>query len=126
MYYIASVSSSPVRIRITSSTGKIKIFPFTKIGKWWKKDKEIDLIALNEQTKEILFCECKWKDKVNAEKVVKELVEEKIPYVDWNNNDRKESIAVFAKSFSKRIEEFDGRKVYCFDLRDLEKLLFRK
>jgi AAA+ ATPase superfamily predicted ATPase len=95
-------------------------FDYNLVKKWWKKDKEIDLIALNEQTKEILFCECKWKDKVNAEKVVKELVEEKIPYVDWNNNDRKESIAVFAKSFSKRIEEFDGRKVYCFDLRDLE------
>ena len=28
---------------------------FTKIGKWWHKDKEIDLVALNEKTKEILF-----------------------------------------------------------------------
>ena len=28
-----------------------KIFPFTKIGKWWHKDKEIDIVALNEQAK---------------------------------------------------------------------------
>ncbi len=83
---------------------------------------DIDVLALNEKTKEILFAECKWKDKVNAEKVCKELVE-KSCYVEWNNRDRKESLAVFAKSFSKRIDEFEGRKVYCFDLTDIERSL---
>ncbi|TFH05665.1 MAG: ATP-binding protein, partial [Methanosarcina sp.] len=43
-------------------------FTFGKIGKQWGKFRgepgkntyEIDLAALNESTKEILFCECKW------------------------------------------------------------------
>ncbi len=100
-----------------------RFFNFTKIGKWWHKDKEIDILALNDQTREILFCECKWQNKVNPEKICKDLVENKIPYVNWNNEKRKESIAIFAKSFKKKINEFEGRKVYCFDLKELEKFL---
>ena len=95
---------------------------FGLVSKWWHKDKEIDIVALNEKTKEILFGECKWKNKVNAEKICKELAE-KAKYVEWNNEDRKESFAIFAKSFGKRIKEFEGKKVYCFDLKDLEKIM---
>ena len=112
-------------------------FNFTKIGKQWgkipkefKPEKgrdtyEIDIVALNEQTREILFAECKWQEKVNAKKICKELAE-KAQYVQWHNAERRESFAIFAKSFSKKINEFEGRKVYCFDLRDLEKTLNRK
>ncbi|HIQ49587.1 MAG TPA: ATP-binding protein [Nanoarchaeota archaeon] len=100
-------------------------FPFTKIGKWWHKDKEIDIVALNEQTKEILFCECKWQSKVNAKKICKELAE-KAQYVQWYNEQRKEYFAIFAKSFSKKITEFKGRKVYCFDLKDLERIVKKR
>jgi len=104
---------------------------FTKIGKQWGKipnklkgenTYEIDLVSLNEKTKEILFIECKWKNKVNAEKICKELAE-KAKYVEWNNEDRKESFAIFVKSFKKRIKEFEGKKVYCFDLKDLERIM---
>jgi len=100
----------------------LRFFPFTKIGKWWHKDKEIDIVVLNEKTKEVLFTECKWKNRVNAESICKELAE-KAQHVQWHNEKRKESFAIFAKSFSKKIKEFDGRKVYCFDLRDLRHLL---
>jgi AAA+ ATPase superfamily predicted ATPase len=27
-------------------------FTFTKLGRWWHKDKEIDVVALNEESKE--------------------------------------------------------------------------
>ncbi|MBI4149331.1 restriction endonuclease, partial [Candidatus Woesearchaeota archaeon] len=94
-------------------------------GKWWHKDREIDIVALNEQKKEILFAECKWQDKVDAEKVIKELAE-KSKYVDWHNESRKELFAVFAKSFSKRIREFEGKKVHCFDLKDIGKIIKSK
>jgi len=96
---------------------------FTKLGKWWHKDKEIDIVALNDQTKEILFAECKWSDKINPEEICKDLIENKIPYVNWYNDERKEYIAIFAKSFKKKIEEFEGRKVFCIDLKDLEKII---
>jgi len=107
---------------------------FTKIGKQWGKIRgrpkgkntyEIDVLAINEKTKEILACECKWQAKVNAEKVVKELAE-KLSYVDWYKEKRKESFAIFAKSFSKKIKSCGGKKVYCFDLKDLQKILKKR
>ena len=111
----------------------LDIFNFTKIGRQWGSfmDKEgwqsyeIDICALNEDKKEILFGECKWKDKVNALSILNEL-SEKAGHVDWNLGKRKESYAIFAKSFSKRVKEFEGKKVYCFDLRDIEKALKKK
>jgi uncharacterized protein len=101
-------------------TIKNGFFKFNRVGRWWYKDKEIDVIALNDSEKEILFGECKWKEKVNALEILKDL-EEKSQFVDWNLGKRKESFAVFAKSFSKKVNEFNGKKVYCFDLEDFSK-----
>ncbi len=38
---------------------------FETFGRWWDKDNEIDILALNEDKSEILFAECKWKNNVN-------------------------------------------------------------
>ncbi len=97
-----------------------RIFPYSRLGRWWHRDMEIDLVALNEQSREILFAECKWQDRVNAERVVEELFE-KSRHVEWNSEGRKESFAVFAKSFARKTEEFRGRRVFCFGLKDLER-----
>jgi AAA+ ATPase superfamily predicted ATPase len=96
-----------------------KIFPFTKIGKWWYKDKEIDIVAFNEQSREILFCECKWKEEVDAKEILQEL-KEKAQYVDWNKNERKEYYAIFAKSFKNKA---DDKNVFHFGLKDIEECL---
>ncbi|WP_372837830.1 ATP-binding protein [Pyrococcus kukulkanii] len=37
-------------------------FKFTRIGKWWHKGEEIDLIALNDKEGKALFVEVKWRD----------------------------------------------------------------
>lgn len=102
----------------------ISPFPVSKVGRWWgyyreneqRKELEIDVVALNEDNKEILFCECKWQDRVNAEKIFEEL-KEKATHVDWNNEERKEHYAIVAKSFSRRTEAI------CIDLNDLEKII---
>jgi AAA+ ATPase superfamily predicted ATPase len=95
---------------------------FSKIGRWWDKKREIDIVAINEDKKEILFGECKWSNNVNALSIISGL-SEKTKYVYWHNQDRKESFAVFAKSFSKKISKFEGKKVQCFDLKNIEKSL---
>ena len=101
-------------------------YTFTKTGRQWGHIKEkpkgenayeIDIVALNEHTKEILFCECKWKRGVNAEKVLAEL-KEKAQHVQWNNQKRKEHYAIFAKSFKKK---FKQKGIRLYDLKDLEK-----
>lgn len=106
---------------------------YTKMGRWWgayreegvKKTAEIDIVAFNDKTQEILFGECKWSNRVNAESLLSEL-EEKTRYVDWNNETRKERFALFAKSFKKKVKDFKGKIVHCFDLEDIEKALRRK
>ena len=87
---------------------------FTKLGRWWHKDAEIDLVALNEDTKEIMFAECKWKENVDAKRIIFGL-KEKSKLVNWNNEKRKEYYVVFAKSFREKIKEPD---VLLFDLSD--------
>jgi len=101
----------------------------TNIGKWWgayrdteTKDRniaEIDIISINEQTKEILFVECKWKEKVNARKILVDL-KEKAKFVQWNNEKRIEHYTIFAKSFKEKITEPD---LVLFELEDLEKII---
>jgi hypothetical protein len=36
---------------------------FHRIGRWWDRQKEIDLVALNQDTGDALFVECKWTSK---------------------------------------------------------------
>ncbi len=92
-----------------------KYFSYQKIGKWWHKDKEIDVVAINESRNEILFAECKWKSNINAKKVLKEL-KEKTKFVQWNNENRKEKYAIFAKSFRTKTDEAE-----CMDLKEMER-----
>ena len=99
---------------------------FSKIGCQWGKFKgetgkntyEIDIVALNEDKNEILFGECKWQDSVDAGKILVYL-KEKSKFVQWNNSQRKESFAIFAKSFKDK----NLKGVKLFDLDDLEKIV---
>lgn len=92
-------------------------FAFTKIGSWWYKDNEIDLICLDEKAGNIFFVECKWKKGVNAEKTLAGL-KEKAKHVDWKKGNRKEHYCIIAKSFSKQ-----ARGCITFDSKDMEKAL---
>ena len=98
---------------------------FDKTGRWWgayrdiegdRKVAEIDIVSINEQTKEILFAECKWQDRVDAKKILAQL-KGKVEYVEWHKDKRKERYAIFAKSFKEKIKEPDLK---LFDLKDIE------
>ncbi len=94
-------------------------FEYSALGRWWYKDKEIDIVAFNEEKKEVLFCECKWQDKINPEKIMAELIE-KTKFVEWGNEKRKEEYVLFAKTFTKKIILFNNKKVTCIELKDIE------
>lgn len=103
----------------------ISPFPISKVGRWWgfyrekeqRRELEIDIVALNEETNKILFCECKWLEKANAQKLLNEL-KEKAKYVNWHNENREEYYAIVAKSFSVKTKQ-----ALCIDLDELEKIL---
>ncbi|MEA3324656.1 MAG: ATP-binding protein [Euryarchaeota archaeon] len=91
--------------------------PFTKIGRGWHKDKEIDVVALNDATGEILFVECEWKNlyRRQAEVVLGEL-SEKSRHVDWNNAARTEYFGIIGK----KIEGKDELREKGFVVMDLD------
>ncbi len=78
-------------------------FPTQKIGKWWERDIEIDLVALGEN--EILFGECKYWDNPVGLNVLNDL-KEKANLVNWKKNKRKEFFIIFSKrDFSAELIE---------------------
>jgi hypothetical protein len=72
-------------------------FKFFKLGKWWSGREEIDFIGLNEDSKDIVFCKCKYHDKPVDGDVFYDLLQ-KAKQVDWYKKERKEQYVLFSKS----------------------------
>lgn len=110
---------------------KLGVMSPQKIGRWWghyreketniRKEIEIDIVALNETTKEILFGECKWKNNVDGDQILKNL-KEKIKYFELSNKLKisEKYYIILAKSFKKKNME---KNAYYFDLNDLGRIL---
>jgi AAA+ ATPase superfamily predicted ATPase len=105
-------------------------FLFTKIGNWWghfredgvRKEIEIDIVALNEDTRDILFAECKWQNKKVGITTYHNLME-KSTRVEWHNDKRKEYFALFSKAgFTPELKK---ENVILFDLKEIEKHMGR-
>ncbi|QEK13251.1 ATP-binding protein [Crassaminicella thermophila] len=72
-------------------------FKVLKLGKWWDSSNEIDIVGINEDTKDILIGECKYLNtKVDAN-IFYKLVE-KAKYINLNKDTRKEHYILFSKS----------------------------
>jgi len=105
-------------------------FHFTKIGTWWghfredgvRKEIEIDTVALNEDTRDILFAECKWQNKKVGINTYHNLME-KSTRVEWHLDKRKEYFALFSKAgFTPELKlEEEKENVILFDLKEIEK-----
>ena len=95
-----------------------RIFGFSKIGRWWHKDKEIDIVALSDATKEILFVECKWRNLTcwQAEKILDDL-SEKAKSVQWDSDSRKEYFGIVAKKIEGK-DDLRGKGFVAFDIDD--------
>lgn len=70
---------------------------FTSIGRWWQKNEEIDIVALDEENKEIYFGEVKWSRKPVGVDILEDL-QKKANLVDWNKGKRKERFILFSRS----------------------------
>ncbi|MBP1910638.1 ATP-binding protein [Methanolobus bombayensis] len=107
-------------------------FAFEKIGRQWGKFKgktgkntyEIDLVAINSSTKQILLAECKWNKKKLGPDVIVALLN-KAKYVNWYSRERKEYFAVFSRSgFTPAAQSLaEERGVLLFDLEDIGRFI---
>ena len=70
---------------------------FTTIGRWWSRNHEIDLVALDEETRTAYFGECKWSRKRVGVNVYDDLVR-KSRQVDWHGKGRIDKFMLFSRS----------------------------
>lgn len=70
---------------------------YKKVGKWWYKSNEIDIVGLDEEDRSIAFGECKWTKNRIDENVLRDL-KNKSKKVRWHDDDRKEKYYLFSKS----------------------------
>lgn len=74
-----------------------KFFAIESIGRWWDRNEEIDIVALNEKENRILFGEVKWSNKPVGVDIYENL-KRKTGLVQWGKEGRKEYFCLFSKS----------------------------
>jgi len=74
-----------------------RFFPISKIGKWWDKNEEIDLVAVNPEVNAILYGEVKWRNKPVGINIYTAL-KDKAQKVKWGNENRSQYFCLFSKS----------------------------
>jgi hypothetical protein len=95
------------------------------VGSHWSRRVQVDVVAINHQSREILLGECKWGEGKVKRQVVRELIEQKGPKVrqelrdgdDWTFH-----YAVFARAgFMKAAaDELNAREGLVVDLATLD------
>ncbi len=102
-----------------NKAGKLP-FKFTKIGRWWRKSEEIDLVALNERDKKAIFVEAKWKElsRREARGILRDL-ERKAELVGLDGWEK--SHGLVAKRVKEK-EELKAEGYIVWDLGDFEEI----
>jgi len=90
---------------------------YMRLGRWWHRGEEIDIVALNDVNKEAGFFEVKWSElgRRNVKRILAEL-RRKADLVDWRVDDRVEHFGIVGK----KIRGKDGLREQGFLVYDLE------
>ncbi len=83
---------------------------FSKIGRFWDKNTEIDIAAIEPEEKMLILGECKyWKEPVGIN--VLSALEEKAKTVSWNKSDRKTRFVLFSTGgFTPELKELAQKR----------------
>lgn len=108
--------------------GKLPFAPET-VGSHWSRRVQVDVVAINHQSREILLGECKWGEGKVKRQVVRELIEQKGPKVRLelrNGEDYSFHYVVFARTgFTEAAAtELSAREGLLIDLAALDEGLF--
>lgn len=96
-------------------------FNFNAIGKWWFKNIEIDLVALDEENHAATFIEAKWSN-LNAVDCKRTLQDLKAKAQNFRWDRKKENYAIIAKHITDK-EQLTNQGHLVFDLEDFKPTL---
>ncbi|MBU3954913.1 DUF234 domain-containing protein [bacterium] len=104
-----------VEILQTAINNKKIPLNFERCGRWWDKNEEIDVVATNSRTNEILFGEVKWTNKKIGTNIYEDL-KRKSQIVDWGKVKQKKYFALFSKKgFTENMIKLAKKeKIYLF------------
>ena len=119
IYLGHSFEQIAAELLIEMKTNQILPFDFTSMGKWWFKDVEIDLIALDEEKQSVTFIETKWSNlsKQDCQRIIQNL-KTKAQCFQWSR--KKENYVVVAKHITDK-EQLVKQGNLVFDLTDFQK-----
>lgn len=84
------------KLRTINGTSILGCF-YNQIGRWWDNKNEIDIVGINTTGNEIIFGECKFRQKKMDIDVLEELMR-KAATVVWKKDNRKEQYILFSIS----------------------------
>ncbi len=115
-----------IMLEILKENRSLLPMKFKKIGSWWKGEDEIDLVAMNEKTDEILFGEIKYTARKTSVKVLNDL-KKKAGKVKWGSEGCKEHYLLVSMSgFDEELRELAAaEKVTLIDRDVLEKVVLK-
>ncbi len=95
-------------------------FIFTTIGKWWHKDSEIDLVAIDDESSTTTFLETKWStmNKQDSQRILQNL---RIKAQLFKGKHKRENYGLIAKKITDK-EHLREENHIALDLRDFEPL----
>lgn len=86
-----------------------KIFHFERIGRWWNGKEEIDLIGINQQKREVIFGEVKWRDSLIGINIFEDLKRKSeivlLEDLEYKEKYNKHYILFSRKGFTKELRE---------------------
>jgi uncharacterized protein len=93
-------------------------FTYTSIGKWWFKNIEVDLIALDEEKQTVTFIETKWSNlnSIDCRRILENL-KGKAQHFQWDH--KKENYVVIAKHITEK-KQLTKQGHLVFDLEDFK------
>ncbi len=96
---------------------------FTKIGRWWYRGQEIDIIMLDKINKKALAVEVKWKTLSlnNIKKIVRQLTQ-KMEHTSLTKNYECE-FGIVAKKIINKENVRHSLNIHCWDLSDFQRLM---
>jgi len=112
----ASIAFEKIALQHMIMLAKKNKINFNKIGKWWKGDVEIDIIAVDEKLKSVYFVEVKWTKKPITKKVLYSLISKSNEF-KWGKNERKNMYILYSRAGFN----FEEEEAMLFSLEDIEK-----